>query len=898
MYSEKIESILALFSKNEFQKALDAIEEVINDDPNISMLFNIRGACYAGLNQLNIAKENYKKAISISPEYSKAHFNLAGVLHELDEFDASIQSYQNALGIEPSYAEAQNNLGNVFKEIGQLDEAIESYEKAVAINPDYVEAHYSLGVSFYEDGQLNETVNSYKRVLELRPNFKGMHNNLGNVFRELGRLDDAVLSYEKAVSIDSNFVEVYYNLGITFQELNQLNDAVKNYKKAIQIKSNYSEAFNNLGIAYKELNDFDSAIKAFNQAIEVKPDYAEAFNNLGMLYKELGQESKAFESYYEAINIMPEYDEAYNNLGILLMASGQFDKAIESYKIAIKFNKGFIEAINNIGIAYMNIGQIDEAINYYQKAIAINPNFALTYNNLGIAYKRLHNLDAAVKSYKKALKLDPNYFDAYGNYGNLLTDLHDYSEALSKYNRAYELNSSSDYTLGNIIHTKMHLCIWEDYYSEINELKAQINEGFKRIDAFSFMALVDDPKLQERVSLIYSNDRFPKSHVLPDINKYQKRPKIRIGYFSGDFREHPVSTLTAGLYENHNREFFEVYAFSYGPDTNDEMNLRIKSGVDHFNDVQNMAHKDIALLVRSYEIAIAIDLGGYTVSGKTDVFAMSAAPIQISYIGFLGTMGAPYYDYLIADPIVIPEKNRQYYSEKIAYLPTYQVNDSKEALPEIFLTRKEIGLPESGFVFCCFNNTYKITPDTFDSWIRILNNVENSVLLIYVDLESARKNLMNKFTSEGLDSSRLIFAKHVDRNEYLARYRMADLFLDTLPYNAATTASDALKMGLPVLTLEGNSFASRMASSVLSAANLPELITSSVGDYESLAIELATNPKKFNSIKVKLNETIAKSALYNTAKFTENLESAYKEMYKKYHDGLDPDHIYVNNLEQ
>jgi predicted O-linked N-acetylglucosamine transferase (SPINDLY family) len=475
--------------------------------------------------------------------------------------------------------------------------------------------------------------------------------------------------------------------------------------------------------------------------------------------------------------------------------------------------------------------------------------------------------------------------------------MHDYSEALKNYNRAYELNPSSDYILGNIIHTKMHLCIWDNYSSNLTELKAEINDGFKRIEAFSFMALVDDPKLQEGVSVIYSNDRFPINNALPKLINYQKRTKIRIGYFSGDFREHPVSTLTAHLYETHNREQFEIHAFSYGPDTNDAMNLRIKSGVDHFHDVQTMSHKDIALLARSLEIDIAVDLGGYTVGGKTDVFAMSAAPIQLSYIGFLGTMGAPYYDYLLADEITIPKENQQYYSEKIAYLPSYQVNDSTESPPEIFFTRKDIGLPEAGFVFCCFNNTYKITPETFDSWMRILKSVEDSVLLIYVDIEAARQNLINLATKKGLDPSRLIFAKHVERDQYLARYRVVDLFLDTLPYNAATTASDALRMGLPVLTLRGNSFASRMAASVISAINLPELITDTREEYESLAIELATNAKKFKVIKDKLKENLLTAPLYDTAKFTENLESVYKVMYQRYHDGLEPDHIYLDNSE-
>ncbi|MDC1015743.1 tetratricopeptide repeat protein [Candidatus Thioglobus sp.] len=893
MPSNNIDSIIALFSSGSFQDALNAIEELIEDNSNDALLFNIRGACYAALDQKNLAIENYEKAIKLNPGYAKAHYNLAGVLHELNDIDASIQSYQNALLIDSDYAEAHNNLGNVFKEQGQFDAAIKSYKKAIAVNPDYIEAYYSLGGSFYESEKLENTVQCYEKVIELKPNFTGMHNNLGNILRELGRLDAAVLSYENAIRIDSDFVEVYYNLGITYQELNQLNDSIKHYKKAIELQSNYPEAFNNLGIIYKELEEFDLAIHSFNQAIGLNPKYAEAYNNLGILYRDLGKADKAFESYKEALKILPDYDEAHNNLGILFMDFGQIDRAIDSYQNAIQANEDFIEAINNLGIALMDLGEIDQSINYYHKAISIDPKFALTYNNLGIAYKRNKNLDAALKCLEKAIALDPKYTDAFSNYGNLLTTMDNFEEAQNKYQSAYEIDPNINYILGNLIHTKMHLCIWDDFSKNLSKLKNQINAGQKRIDAFSFMALIDDPKLQKKVSKIYSNDKFPKSDLLPQIKHYPKHKKIRIGYFSGDFREHPVSTLTAGLYENHDRDFFEIHAFSYGPDTNDEMNLRIKAGVDYFHEVQMKPHKDIALLSRSLEIDIAVDLGGYTAGAKTDIFAMSAAPIQLSYIGFLGTMGADYYDYLISDITIIPEDSQKYYSEKIIYLPYFQANDSKQTYSIRNYSREDIGLPEKGFVFCCFNNTYKFTPSSFDSWCRILKAVNNSVLLLYASNKAAEKNLTKEIAQRGIDSKRIIFGEHLPLEEYLGRYRVVDLFLDTNPYNAGTTSSDAMRMGLPVITLQGKSFSSRMGASILKAINMPELIASNQNEYESMAIELATNSKKMKEVKEKLSNNIKTAPLFNTALFTKHLESAYKTIYERHHDGLRPEHIYV-----
>ena len=407
------------------------------------------------------------------------------------------------------------------------------------------------------------------------------------------------------------------------------------------------------------------------------------------------------------------------------------------------------------------------------------------------------------------------------------------------------------------------------------------------------MGLIDDAALQRTASEIRVNRDYPRSKILPQINLYPKHPKIRIGYFSADFREHPVGFLTAELYELHDRDHFEVHAFSFGPDTQDELNLRIKEGVDHFHNVQSMSHKETTLLARSFEIDIAVDLTGLTAKSRTDIFAMSAAPIQLSYIGYLGTMGADYYDYLIADPVMIPKESQKYYAEKIVYLPSFQVNDSKDLPPEITLTRKDVGLPEEGFVFCCFNNTYKFTPTTFDSWARILKQVDNSVLIIYANNEVSKANLTKEIVKRGVQAERLICGESLPKPEYLARYRTVDLFLDTHPYNAGTTASDALKMGLPMITYLGHSYQARMGASIVNALNLPELITNSLEEYEALAIELAINPDKLKAIKEKLVANLSTAPLYDTKLFTKNLESAYTQMYERHHKGLKPDHIYV-----
>ncbi|MDB9933363.1 tetratricopeptide repeat protein [Candidatus Thioglobus sp.] len=714
-------------------------------------------------------------------------------------------------------------------------------------------------IELFSSGHIREALNTVQTLISQHPNEALLHNISGVCYKATGQQEMAVQSFKRAVEIKSDFADAHYNLGLTLQELNQLDDAVKSYLKALTIKSDYAEAYNNLGVTLKDLDQLEEAVKCYEKALIIKPDYPEAHNNLGNALKNLGRLSKAVECFERMLTIDPDNAEGHNNLGNTLYVLGQPNAAGKSY----------------------------------MKALAIEPEYAEAHNNLGITLNELGRFEDAEASYNRALAIAPHFPEAYSNLGDLLTDLKRLDEALVSYETAFNLKPDIIFMLGKLLHTKMHLCLWDDLSSMLDELQDKIHNNEKVIPPFPMLGLIDDPELQRKATEIFVNKHHPKNHDLPKIGLYSKHNKIRIGYFSADFKEHPVAALTAELYDIHDRNHFEIHAFSYGSATNDKMHLRIKTGVDHFHDVRTMSHKDVAMLARSLEIDIAVDLGGPTTNSRTGIFARSAAPIQASYIGYIGTLGANYYDYLVADQTMIPEDNQKYYAEKIVYLPSFQVNDSTQSPPSTTLTRQDVGLPDTGFVFCCFNNNFKITPTTFDSWGRILEKVQDSVLLIYVDNESAQINLTKEITLRGIDPSRLIFGKRLSKSEYLARYRVADLFLDTHPYNAGTTASDALRMGLPVLTYLGSSAVSRHAASIITALNLPELITTTLEEYESLAIELATDPEKLKIIKDKLVSNLSTAPLYNTSLFARNLESAYSKMYDRYQQGLDPDHIYV-----
>jgi protein O-GlcNAc transferase len=640
---------------------------------------------------------------------------------------------------------------------------------------------------------------------------------------------------------------------------------------------------------------YKEAIEQIKTLNETYPNVPLLFNLVGACYKALGQLEGSAKMFKTAVEIKPDYAEAHKNLGITLRELGQFDEAVSSLKKAISVNAAYVDAHYNLAITYKGINQLDNAVQSYQKAIEINPDFAEAHNNLGNVYRVLGRSTDARASYQKAIEINPDFAEAFRNLGNSYRQLKQREDALNCYESARNIKPELDFIWGDVLISRMQLCIWNGLSELLDQLILKINNNETVIAPFPLLPLIDNPQLFKKNSEIFSRKIYPKSNQFSKISSYNKHQKIRIGYFSGDFRNHPLAYLSAGLYETHDRDHFEIHAFSLGPDTNDEMNLRIKAGVDHFHNVQPMSHKEIVELARSLEIDIAVDLAGFTSGARTKIFAMSAAPIQLSYLGWLGTMGADYYDYLIADPVMIPKENQKYYVEKIVYLPSFQVNDSKDLPPDIVMTRKDAGLPEEGFVFCCFNTTYKITPSIFDSWARILNQVNDSYLFIYAESPSVEKNLTNEILKRGVMSSRLIFGSRLNRNEYLARYRVADLFLDTHPCNAGTTGCDALKMGLPLLTMQGNCFNTREAASILNSINLPELITNTPEEYESLAIQLGNDPEKMQAIKDKLANNLSSAPLFDTKRFTKNIEAAYNEMYERHHKGLEPEHIYIKD---
>jgi protein O-GlcNAc transferase len=647
------------------------------------------------------------------------------------------------------------------------------------------------------------------------------------------------------------------------------------------------------GCAFLKSENFFKAECMFKKSLEFIPDRASTLTNLSAAQLKLKKYSEAETSAKKAILIEEVNSEAYLNLGLIEIEYKRYESAANYFDKALSLKSDYAEAWSNKGVTLNELKRFDKAIAHYDKALSLKSDYAEAWSNKGNTLNQLKRFDEAITYYDKALSLKPDYAEAWSNKGVTLNELKRFDKAITHFEKALSLKPDIDWVYGDLLHIKMKIFSWSGLAESLENISKKVKANKKVTIPFLLLPLIDDALLHGHAAQIFSKERYPWNPSLGPILKHPQSRKIRVGYFSADFKNHPVSFLTVELYELHDKNKFEIIAFSFGVDDKSPMRLRLSQAFNQFIDVSNMSNLEIAELSRNLQIDIAVDLGGYTQDSRTGIFSYRAAPIQISYIGYLGTMGAEYYDYLLADKTIIPSELQKFYSEKIIYLPSYQANDRKRTISERQFARKELGLPEAGFIFCCFNNNYKLLPSMFDSWMRILNAVEGSVLFLYADNELAKANLISEAGLRGVDSARLIFGGRIPVGEYLARYRVCDLFLDTFPYNAGTTASDALWVGLPVLTLMGQSFASRMAASLLNAIGLSELITTTQEEYEALAIELANNPQKLGSIKLRLAHNRLTAPLFDTPLFTKNLEAAYIKMYEGYHADLEPEHITI-----
>ena len=775
-------------------------------------------------------------------------------LHQQGRLAEAEAAYRQVLQRHPGHAEALHMLGVIALQTGHLQAAVELIGQALATRPDLAEAHSNHGVALLQLLRHEDALASFDRSLRLKPDFIDALNNRGNALREMKRPNDALESYDRALRLQPDNAVSLNNRGLVLLDLNRPQEALTCFDRILLSNPNDFAAHHLRGNALKSLKRLDEALACYDRALRIKPDYVDALFDRGIVLGDQNRLEDALACFAQALTIRQDWLEAFLNQGHFLYRLRRFDEALLSFEGALQIDPHHAEAHFQCGNALLAQDRPEEALTCYEQAVEFNPLHVNAQNQrIGILF-RFHRYVDIVKLISEVEQVVPHF------------------------------------NLGNKLHAQMHCYDWLEYKRNRDAVLQLVQDGKPGDMPFSFLSVSDALTDQLQVARMFMDNtkQFVSMPALWKGRRY-RHDKIRVAYLSPDFRNHPVATLIVRVLEVHDKNRFETVGVSFGPQDGSEVSARVRGAFDHFVEVRGETDEAVAKRLREMEIDIAVDLAGHTTYSRPLILAHRPAPVQINYLGFPGTMGVDYMDYILADDFVIPPESRQFYTEQVIYLPDcFQANDNQKRISPKQPLRTQVGLPDSGFVFCSFNTPYKCNPVMFDVWMRLLQAVEGSVLWVLAGSSIAENNLRLESAKRGVDPARLVFAFRMNYSDHLARLQLADLFLDTLPFNAGTTASDALWAGVPLVTCAGESFAARMAGSLVRAVGLPELITKSLPDYEALAFRLATTPDLLGEIKARLAQNRTTFPLFDTERFCRNLESAYVSMWQRYQRGEPP----------
>jgi predicted O-linked N-acetylglucosamine transferase (SPINDLY family) len=749
--------------------------------------------------------------------------------------------------------------------------------------------------TLHQGGRLSEAEPLYREVLRESPSNTDALHFFGLLECQRGNLAAGLASIERAIAAAPGNTGALYNHANILADSGKLAQAVAGYDRVVAMRPDHAGAWYNRGVALFHLQRHAEALESFDRALRLEPSHAEALFNRGNVLHEFARHEEALASYARVLTVRADHAGALFGRGNALVALKRLDEAIASYDRAMMLAPGNVSLLNNRAHALGLAGRHEEALKSLTQAIALDPGRPEMFNNLGNVHAHLKQFDQAADAYRRALALRPDYPEALSGLGYALTESKHHDGAIAAFERLLTLRPDYSYAPGMLIYAKMTACDWQGVDAIAARAIQGIRDGKPIATPIALFAVSDSPADHTECSRIIMADKHPDTANPLWRGEIYAHPRIRVAYISADFNAHAVATLMAGVFEHHDRSRYETIAISHGRDDASPMRARLMRAFDRFIDVRDKTDFEIASLLKQMEIDIAVDLTGLTGSGRPGILKFRSSGLQVQHLGFAGTMGAPYYDYILADRIVIPEKARDRFSEKIVYLPdAYLPNDNRRVKPGKPPSRADCGLPQSGFVFASFNNSYKFSAPVFDIWMRLLRTVEGSVLWLPESNRTARRNLEREAQARGVAHDRIVFAPYAAAEaDHLGRLALAGLFLDTLPYNAHTTAADALWAGLPVLTSPGETFPARVAASLLSVMGLPELIAATLEDYEACALRLAREPDTLAAIREKLLRARDASPLFDTARFTRNLETAYAMMLERLRQGLPPGTIEV-----
>jgi predicted O-linked N-acetylglucosamine transferase (SPINDLY family) len=806
--------------------------------------------------QLAAAAGACEELLQRFPEEPRA-LHLRGVIELRGGRHAAAASFiSRSLAADPNQTGAYSNLAVALLELRRPAEALASADRALQLQPNDVTTLYNRAYALNWLRRLPEALAGYEAVLRIEPQNLEALTNRGDVLRSLGRLAEAVDSYERALSLQSGFVPALVSRGIALLELGQLQQALASIERAVDLAPDHLPALAAHGRALFTVGRTQEALACFDAALRANPQYHEALLGRGNVLRSLGKPAEALESYDRALQIQPQNLATLRNRGSVLHEQKRLAEAIASYDAALAVHPSDASTLRSRADALRELGHHDEAIAAYERGLEAHPQNADLLFGLANALHLAGRNALAMERFRQVLEIDPLY----------------------------------PYAQGSLLHLQMHCADWSGWAEGVQRVDQALEQGRRVAFPFPLLSFSHSPRQQLRCAQIFAVDNHSARPLPMYRGERYAHDRIRLAYLSADFREHPVAHLAAGLFERHDRSRFHTIALSLLAHPQPSvMRERLRGAFDQFEDVSSYTDRDVAQLLRDLEVDIAVDLTGYTTGARPGILAFRPTPIQVSWLGYPGTLGVDYIDYLIADPIVVPTSDEVHYTERIVRLPhCYLPNDAQSRHAQK-PTRAVAGLPETGFVFCAFNNINKINPQMFDIWMRLLQKTPQSVLWLRDVEPPVAARLRSEALARGIPGERLVFAPHTrEKEQHLARYALADLFLDTLPYNAHATAVDALYVGVPVLTCTGTTFAGRVATSLLNAVGLPELVTSNLQDYEALALRLASSPAELAALRAKLAEHQSTHPLFDGNSFREHLESAFHSMWERHQKGLLP----------
>lgn len=914
---------LAALQNARYEDAERDFKKILRGEPKHFGALNLYAILLMQTGRVGEAEPLLRKATAVDSRSDATFYNLGLALKQLRKPAEALDALDKSIALKPNNPESWNNRGTVCNDLGRYAEAIQDFDRALALNPAYAEALSNRGRSLLLLEQYEESAAAYDGAIKINPNLPEAWIGRGTVQFRLKRWDDALAALQTAITLRSNFLEAWVGAGNTFLELRRHDDAIRAFETAINLNQGNAAAWTGLANARYALGDKEGAKEASDIAIKTDPEAPDVLIGRGNLLARLGTDSEALPVFEAVLERHPNLVDALIGRGNILKNQKRFSEAIAAYDCAIAAKPSSAEAKVGRGNVLSDMKRYDEALIEYDEALRSSPQLAEGWLGRGLIFTKRKEFDAAMEAFHTALDLRPNFVEAWTGQGYLLNLLERRDEALTSYDRAIELNPRMaeawlgrgsvlgdmknhhdaqaafekvlefkpdlPFVLGDLLHTKALNCDWTNQQEEWADCLARIEQNSPVAATLQSLTFGTTPAQQLACAKLYAADNY--AEILTPLFRGEafSHRRMKIAYLSTDLRSHPVAHLSAGVFENHDRSRFETIAVSVGGDDGSSMRSRMRLAFDSFIDGQTMSNHALAGQLRELEVDIIVDLGGHTAGSRIDLLAYRPAPVQAAFLGYPGTTGTDFVDYIIADPVVIPPDHQPFFSEKVAYLPDCYLPNDRTRMIAAAPSRADAGLPETGVVFCSFNQPYKITPAIFNVWMRLLAKVPGSVLWLPALSGTATANLRKEAEQRGIASERLVFAKRVDHQEdHLARLGLADLFLDTLNYNAHSTACDALWAGVPLITCIGSAFAGRVGASVLKAMGLPELVVTSLDDYEALALKLASEPALLASTKAKLMAQRLTAPLFDTERFTRNLEALYLKMWERAQAGEPP----------